>query len=334
MGREAQPGDGTLQNLDECVEWIEAWARGRIAARTERGIARKGGSPEADVYAASDLVCILSTIRRLDLTADERAVLVREVARFQRPDTGEFVSDGFHSVYHATAFALAALELLDAVPPTPLRFAEPLLDWANLERWLEGRNWERPWSGAGHDVPGLASAFAVTESAPLSWFHRLFDWLDREQDPRTGMWRRGAFDEPTIDQLGAAFHFYFIYEHFHRPIPRCDAIVDTTLALQLPGGSFNQSFPAGFIDLDGAYTLSRASRVAQDRRDAALVGLRRLAAYTLDAVLDGERRTRIFDNTHTALGTVACLAALQEALPDELPTRRPLRSVLDRRPFI
>ncbi len=328
---ELPAGDGPVHNLDDLVDWIERWAHRRIAEHVHGGITRRPGS--VDVYAPSDLACILFTIRRLDLTSAERDVMVGAIARYQEPDTGQFVSDGYHSVYHATAFALAALELLNARAPAP-RFLEPLLEWTALKAWLEERDWERPWSGAGHDVPGVASALAVTEMAPLSWYHRLFDWLDQEQDPATGMWRRGAFAALTTNQLGAAFHFYFIYEHFRRPIPRCEAILDATLSLQAASGSWTPNMPPGFIDLDAAYTLSRASRVAQHWRADALAGLRRLADYTLASVLDPEQRVCTFADTHTALGTVACLAALQEALPDELPTRTPLRQVLDRRPFI
>jgi hypothetical protein len=41
-----------------------------------------------------------------------------------------------------------------------------------------------------------------------------------------------------------------------------------------------------------------------------------------------------FNDLHTLFGAVCCLAELQSALPGQLLTTKPLRLVLDRRPFI
>jgi len=41
-----------------------------------------------------------------------------------------------------------------------------------------------------------------------------------------------------------------------------------------------------------------------------------------------------FNDLHVLFGAVCCLAELQAALPGKLITTRPLKLVLDRRPFI
>ncbi len=40
------------------------------------------------------------------------------------------------------------------------------------------------------------------------------------------------------------------------------------------------------------------------------------------------------NDLHRLFGALCCLAELQQALPDTIRTERPLRLVLDRRPFI
>jgi hypothetical protein len=45
-------------------------------------------------------------------------------------------------------------------------------------------------------------------------------------------------------------------------------------------------------------------------------------------------RDESFNDLHTLFGAVCCLAELQSALPGKILTTKPLRLVLDRRPFI
>ena len=93
--------------------------------------------------------------------------------------------------------------------------------------------------------------------------------------------------------------------------------------------------PVWFADVDWAYCLSRALRQT-DHRFAE--GRAALADFAVDYAtfllgLDPERDEGL-DDLHRLFGAVCALAELQQAAPGTLRSERPLRLVLDRRPFI
>lgn len=92
----------------------------------------------------------------------------------------------------------------------------------------------------------------------------------------------------------------------------------------------------GFLEIDWIYSLNRALRQTNGyRRNDCIVTLRKLAKEYIEWLLSMDYKTDdAFNDLHLLFGATCALAELQTALPGEIKTKKPLRLVLDRRPFI
>ena len=90
-----------------------------------------------------------------------------------------------------------------------------------------------------------------------------------------------------------------------------------------------------FAEIDWVYCLNRASRQTPHRfeegRDALHAMAETYTAFLLG--LDPAEHGPMSD-LHSLFGAICAVAELQQALPGMITTARPLRLVLDRRPFI
>lgn len=89
------------------------------------------------------------------------------------------------------------------------------------------------------------------------------------------------------------------------------------------------------MEEDFVYTLTRACRQSSHRFEESRTVLRDFAVLYLDYLkgLNWETHDDIND-LHRLFGVLCCVAELQTALPGFLITEKPLKLVLDRRPFI
>jgi hypothetical protein len=318
-------------------DWLEAH---RIAGPPGLYARYTSTRPElaglANPYGSADAANILYTINRMPRDPAGRAAWVRTLQNFQDPPTGQF-REPTHATEHVTAHVIAALELFDARPKHPLAFLEPLKDRQALFRFLDSLNWSQPWA-TSHRPAGIAASFLNAEAVGREWFDWFFEWFNREADPATGMWRRGAAlaaGRPAFDFVGGAFHIHFIYDALREPWPHPDKVIDFVLGTQRPSGLFLADDFFDFPDIDGVYCLNRALRQCGHRAADCRAALRKTLARCGELVLENRiLEHRRFDDLHVAFGTMCCLAELQQAVPGALRTPRPLRLVLDRRPFI
>lgn len=288
-------------------------------------------------YGCADAANILYTIGRFP-PPPARPAWVACLRRRQDPATGLF-REATHDPIHTTAHCAAALELFDARPAHPLAGLAGVRDRQRLEEFLAGLEWEwNPW-GASHRGAGLYAALVLAGEAPAEWEDWYFDWLWREADPETGFWRRGCVaaggDAMLFHHLAGSFHYLFNCEYARRPLRYPERVVDSCLRIEA-----EELFPplgctVGFAEVDWVYCLNRAVRQCGHRFDEcrrALEGFAAgYAAYLtgLDPASDDG-----LNDLHQLFGAVCALAELQQALPGLLRTERPLRLVLDRRPFI
>lgn len=268
---------------------------------------------------------------------NERREWIWILQSFQDSKTGIFFSES-HSDYHTTAHCTAALELFDARPTYPFRFMNHLEEREGLEKFLEELDWhENPWSSS-HDGAGCCSAFAIAGGVSNEWFDWYFNWLEREVDSTTGFWRKGIVypaDEwqGLFGSLAGGFHYYFTYEYFRLPMPYPESVIETCLLLFEKHDRLGREI--GFAEIDWIYCLSRALRQTAHQRHKALETLWEMCdrlVRTLEnpTVLDSEA----YNDIHSVFGTLCAVAELQRALPGSIRTPKPLKLVLDRRPFI
>jgi hypothetical protein len=291
-----------------------------------------------DPYGCADAANILYTIGRFPADAAERAQWVATLQSFQNPDDGLF-HDPTHHPFHTTAHCIAALELFEARPLHPLRGMAHLAEKDALIAFLDQLDWRNdPWSQS-HQGAGVYAARVLAGEATAEWEDWYFDWLWEQADWQTGMWRHGCIGNVgelgQFPHLAGTFHYLFNHEYARRRLRFPTALLDSCLRIQKETIWPKLGKQISFMEIDWVYCLSRALRQGGDKFRT---GKHALAAF-LDEYYWFLRRLDTaacepWHDLHLLFGMVCCLAELQQALPGTFRTQRPLRLVLDRRPFI
>lgn len=297
------------------------------------------GNPRAfdcNAYGCADAANLLYTLGRLPGGA-ERAGWIETLHSLQDPVSGEFREPSHHAL-HTTAHCLGALELFDARPRHRLASLDSLRSVDALEDFLEALDWrDAPWTEA-HRGAGLYAALCLADELEPRWADAYFAWLARHVDAETGLLRRGCVDPSpeggVFPHLAGSFHYLFNFEHARRPWPAPEALIDTCLAIRA-AKTFPLARHVWFADVDWAYCLSRMMRQTAHRfaeaQDALASHGEEYARFLLS--LDPERDEGL-DDLHRLFGALCAAAELQQAVRGLISSPRPLRLVLDRRPFI
>lgn len=299
-------------------------------------------------YGCADAANISYMIGIFPGEPDIRKEWIDRLQGFQNPVNGLF-EEFTHHPYHTTAHCVAALELFESKAIRPLLEMHPYLKRENLEQFLDGLCWaEDPWL-ASHQGAGIYAALVLMEEADPQWEDWYFKWLSSQVDPNTGFWRKGRVRpilkadsfagirtrSSIFPHLAATFHYLFNYEYAHRPIPYPDKIVDTCLSIYKNRDWENLGTSVTFAEIDWIYCLNRGLRCSGHRFDEAKTALHDFAHSYVDYLEQLNYETdEGFNDMHTLFGCVCALAELQSALPGEIITKKPLKLVLDRRPFI
>lgn len=297
-------------------------------------------------YGCADAVNILYTINDFLTDGKSREAHIEVLRSMQDKESGLFREETHHFI-HTTAHCTAALELLDARPKYPLNALKKYTDPNELTKFLDELDWEnQPWPQA-HRGAGIYASLKLTDMVDRKWENTYFKWLWDNEDPDFGFWKKGVIGKDK-DQLfaamGGGFHYLFNIEYAKRPLRYPEKIIDTCLELYKNGkigdkvcGYDNDKFGRyiGFLEVDWAYSINRSLRQSGYRRSDCIDALSKFTdeyiewLYSIDYLThDG------FNDLHMLFGTCCALAELQTALPGKLETDKPLRLVLDRRPFI
>lgn len=293
-----------------------------------------------NAYGCADAANLLYTINEMPTDSATQTAMIQTLQAFQNPQTGLF-SEGEavkfpHVPFHTTAHCLGALELFDAQPLAPVRDFKRYEDPAAVAPFLNSLDWNAGRSA--HYAAGLFSTLFLTKKMTLEWQNAFFDCLDSNVDRKYGVSRAGAVDAQLIPRwhhMGDWFHLLFCYFACHRPFPFADRVVDYCLDLYARN-DFPDSFGKGqrFLDIDWAFTIHRSALQSGHRlpevRAQLLDFAQKFTAYLLASPLDEPQ----WDDMHLMFGSICGLAELQIALPGELISTRPLRQILERRPFI
>lgn len=324
-------------DLREFIHWIvdEFEPSVRLPGGAGR-YARKPGETEAELYGTADMACILYTLGRLAPSARERAEWADVFQSFQTGPSGMLVEKSpTHSPLHNTAFALAAMELLDLRPREPLNLAA---EYHDIRAFLETIDWEKGVYPGSHRGAGIGAIFAlVPELRTHEWFEAYFNSCEALFDPRNGLMGRNKPAAGDFDQIGGTFHYAFLFSHFNRLLPFAEQRIDTILRLQQPDGYWSADNHL-WLTLDAVYLLTRTSRSCKHRFPEIVALVRRVMTYLEQDVFSPEGRARTFGGklpVHSLTAAISMAAEAQLFLGHrEVVTEDPLRLVLDRRPFI
>lgn len=291
-------------------------------------------------YGCADAANLLYTINHFPQNPTERASWVEVLRGLQNPQTGLYNEDTHHPI-HTTAHCVAAIELFDALPLHPMQGLAELRDPANMESFLDGLDWQaRPWSES-HKGAGLYVSLILTGEVGPEWQARYFAWLARENDPQSGFWRRGCIGlaqhsglNSVFPHLAGSFHYLFNHEYGRQPLAHPAAMIDSCLELRR-SDPYPLGHAVGFAEIDWVFCLNRASRQTDHRFSEARAAMRDFAAEFIPYLLSLDPATHDgMNDLHLLFGAACCVAELQTALPGQILSDKPLRLVLDRRPFI
>ncbi len=286
-------------------------------------------------YGCANAVNILYTINALPDDFDEREKMVKVLQEFQNTESGLFENPGNYAT-HTTAFVCGALNLLDAKSCMPALGFEAYKEKDNLYAFMDEIDWANdPWLGA-HLGAGIYASMVLTDTVSDEWEDDYFQWLDENADSETGLWKKGALQgAPMFHYLASTFHYVFNYEYAKRALPYPEKLLNTCIDAYYDGACINFSKEIGWPDIDYTYLLARVQRRAGVRYAETQKILQEIADGLVSQLLtvDWEKSEQLND-LNTLFAVVCALAVLQDALPGYLKTSKPLRLVLDKRPFL
>ncbi len=306
-------------------------------------------------YGCADALNILYTIGEFECDEETRLARIEVLRSFQNKDSGMY-TEKTHNTIHTTAHCTAALELMDARPLYPISALHSHVESKKaLAAFMESIDWSSPWPES-HKGAGIYAALVNSGEMTREIEDDYFDWLWENTDPVSGFWINGYADKaaysvedkqfgkgtPTAmyTYMAGGFHYMFNHEYARRPLRYPDKIIDTCLKLYCDGG-LRENFgkTVGFLEVDWVYCINRSSRQTPHRfaevKEAIYNFANTFTDYLKNLVESGEYKTHErFNDLHMLFGAVCCLAELQEALPGVIVTEKPMRLVLNRRPFI
>ncbi len=283
------------------------------------------------------MACILCTINALHPSALACAEWADAFELFQSPVTGWFreKDPATLSPQHNTAFALAAMQLLDLTPKFPVKMDAT---YSHIGAYLNSLNWRTGVYSDSHKGAGVGSIYVlVPELHSTSWFAEYFATCDSLFDPNNGMMGRDKPPAGDIDQVGGTFHYSFLYQFFNRQMPYPEKRIDSVLGLQRPDGYWSPSNHL-WMTLDAIYLMMRTTRYCPHRIEDVRSSVRRILKVLEQDVFSLEGRKATFsknEGVHSLTAAISIAAEAQQFLgSSEVITDWPLKLVLDRRPFI
>ncbi len=344
-GQETRAGEGApatrggrVYDLREFVKWVvEEFEPSVRVAGGAGSYARTPGGTSIELYGISDMACILYTLGLLHPTEKERSEWAAGFQTFQVAGTGMLVekANPTHPPLHNTAFALAAMELLELRPELPVRMGA---EHQHPREFLNALDWKKRVYPDSHKGAGMGAIFAlVPELGTPAWFAEYFAACDELFDPNNGLMGKEKPKGGDSDQVGGTFHYSFLYNAFNRRMPYPERRIDAVLGLQGADGYWDKTNRT-WLTLDAVYLLTRTVRFTPYRVADVEKMVRGLMDILMDDLYSVAGRKKVYTGrlaVHSLTCAISIAAEAQQFLGAEVVvTERPLRLVLDRRPFI
>jgi hypothetical protein len=177
-----------------------------------------------------------------------------------------------HIALHLTCTVLPYLQDVGCRPKYPLSFARKFLDIKILNSWLDGRDFSDAWLEGnnllfvGQVLLYLYEVVRDLEAKPALDYY--FAWLDKQLDPKTGLWGTDGFCNNHVAMCGG-YHQLLLYYYLDKSVKSSKQLVDVVLGLQHPDGGFRPMGGGGACeDVDAVDILVNAyKREGYRRRD-------------------------------------------------------------------
>lgn len=317
----------------------------------EGGVWGDGGAPRElgkNPYGCADAANILYTVNDFYCDEETRRDRIKALQVMQDAATGLFY-ESTHDPIHTTAHCLAALQLFDAKPLYKVGALHRYYDKTALYALLDGLDWHGdPWTQS-HLGAGVYAALVNADEMTEEFAKHYFNWLWENADETTGFWKKGfAATAPCSDQrtvngkaslygyMAGGFHYLFNLEYAKMPLRYPERVIDACIRLFTENGLPDYFMKrCNFIEMDWLYCLTRAGRQTDHRHEERRALIEQFAeTYCANLMALDFEADESFNDLHLLFGACCALAELQSALPGTIITEKPLRLVLDRRPFI
>ncbi|NIM89944.1 MAG: hypothetical protein GTO17_03245 [Candidatus Aminicenantes bacterium] len=317
-------------------KWIEQFRSGNGIG--EYSFTKRGPT---SFYGTTDVLISLYNTGKLDLTEEEKDQWAKVINQFQDPKTGWYKRTfTMHYKEHTTAYAIAALYLIDRKPAYPLNWKDKILKSKRaMEKWIKRPNWSFIWA-TSHIISGIPASLLMTGEGTQEFYDWYFDWLDNQADSNSGFYLRGLIHKlklvrlPRKQEMAGAFHMYYVYEFVKRMWPYPEKIVDHTLRLQHENGLWEKDITF-CVDLDGLYCLTRSSRNANGYRKKDVELAVRKYLVTAEKIFNNEEFFyKSYQNSHRLTGALNAIAECQKFYPNLVKTTNKWRQSLDKACFI
>jgi len=334
----ARNTESSLFDMRGFVHWILAEYEPSIRLPGGAGrYPRQPGQSAPALYGVADMACTLYTINALHPSVTERTQWADAFELFQNPETGWFLEKDPKTLtpQHNTAFALAAMQLLDLIPRHQIKMGT---EYFQIQTYLNSLNWRTGVYPDSHKGAGVGSIYTLVPALHSpDWFAEYFATCDKLFDPKNGLMGRDKPAEGDIDQVGGTFHYSFLYQFFNREMLYPEKRIDTVLGLHRPDGYWSPSNHL-WMTLDAIYLMTRTLRYCPHRFEDVRASVRQTLQVLQRDVFSPEGRKETFskvDGVHSLTAAISIVAEAQQFLgAREVITDWPLKLVLDRRPFI
>ena len=243
-----------------------------------------------------------------------------------------------HISMHLTAHVLPCLALLGMGTGFPIYFAHSYLSKNELTKWLGKRDWGNAWFEGNNIFLVLQFLIWLRDVEKIKdasqSLNIIFDWLDSELDPETGLWGTNGFCSPHEAMYGG-YHQLLAYYYENRDLKYTQALIDTVLSLQnIDGGFYPKGGGGGCEDVDAADILVNLYKRIDYRRHDIEFCVRRLLksvlkrqiqnggfVYRLNSQfiymgIKGTKSPPNFSNMFATWFGVHTIALISEVLPD------------------
>ena len=157
-----------------------------------------------------------------------------------------------------------------------------------MQDWLEARDWKRDPTDVSSEIQNLGTFLQYARDfQDAGWcevvLEEMFDWLDRKQDAKTGLWG-DRFDTPAKLASGVqtGYHLWMLYFYDQRPVCHVDRVIDSCLKTQNKFGGFGLPPNTGACeDIDTIDPLVRLSLRTNYRREDVQECLKRSLSWVL-----------------------------------------------------
>ena len=278
------------------------------------------GEERPSTYATLCVPLVLHVTGKLErFTAEQRERWVETINSLQQPDGGYLHRDAlWRSDWYAMCLGCMATNALGGRPRYPYTRLRDLRDPDALRQWLAQRDWHDQWLGS-QEAWGACMLMLGAEQTPTEWREALRDWLDAEQDPANGFWRRHIRPADRYQALAGAFHLTALYQMGGWAVPNHEKLIHSVLSLQkryrATRGLFGSYDRPHYGELHGAATLDWLTTTTGHRRRETIQALSLLGRYVEDYFRRRKSLPFLHDDVHGVLARIRLLAVLQKAIP-------------------